>query len=268
MGKYYKLLKPVLCELKGNRIMEKDKKEKLKLAITLAIIVIAFGVAITIMLKYSQEGENNMPFNLSEIIVVSSAEGVSKTENSENYKWNLDIMQYNDIYLNISKNENYNKNAYIESVSLENFSFTTPKVGNIRIYMPNSADGGLFAFKDEYLINRVLTYNGAENSNTKTLEISSQGGNALFRVANTKVGEYVSNDDAEIAHNGTLINKTGVSMDDLKHSISFDIVIHTNIAKYRGKVNLDLPVGDILAEGTSQLDQRDCSSIVFKRETI
>ena len=61
--------------------MEKDKKEKLKLAITLAIIVIAFGVAITIMLKYSQEGENNMPFNLSEIIVVSSAEGVTKSEN-------------------------------------------------------------------------------------------------------------------------------------------------------------------------------------------
>ena len=78
--------------------MEKDKKEKLKLAVTLAVIVIAFGIAITIMLKYSQEGETNMPFNLSEIIVVSSAEGVTKEENPDNYKWNLDIMQYNDIY--------------------------------------------------------------------------------------------------------------------------------------------------------------------------
>ena len=85
--------------------MEKDKKEKLKLAITLALIIIAFCIAITIMLKYSQEGETNMPFNLSEIIVVSSAEGVTKAENPENYKWNLDIMQYNDIYLHIEKNE-------------------------------------------------------------------------------------------------------------------------------------------------------------------
>lgn len=248
--------------------MEKDKKEKLKLAVTLAIIIITFGVAITIMLKYSQEGETNMPFNLSEIIVVSSAEGITKSENPQNYKWNLDIMQYNDIYLHVEKNENYNKNAYIESISLENFSFTEPQVGNTRIYMPNSTDGGLFTFDDEYLINRVLTYNGAKNSNTKTLEVSSQGGNVLFRAANTEVGEYISNDDAEIAHNGTLINKTGVSIEDLKYSISFDIVIDTNIATYRGRVNLELPVGDILIEGTSQLDEKNCSNIVFKRETI
>ena len=248
--------------------MEKDKKEKLKLAITLAIIVIAFGVAITIMLKYSQEGENNMPFNLSEIIVVSSAEGVTKSENPENYKWNLDIMQYNDIYLNISKNENYDKNAYIESVSIENFSFTTPKVGNTRVYMPNSTEGALFTFDDEYLINRTLKYSGGKSNNTRTLEISSQGGNVLFRAANTQVGEYVSNDDAEIAHNGTLITKTGVSIEDLKYSISFDVVINTNIATYRGNVSLDLPVGDIITEGTSQLDEKDCSNIVFKRETM
>lgn len=248
--------------------MEKDKKEKLKLAITLAFIIITFVVAITIMLKYSQEGETNMPFNLSEIIVVSSAEGVTKEENPENYKWNLDIMQYNDIYLHIAKNENYNKNAYIESVSLENFSFTTPSVGNTRIYMPSSTEGGLFSYDDSYLIQRTLTYEGAENSNTKTLKISSQGGNVLFRAANTKVGEYVSNDDAEIAHNGTLITKTNATLDDLKYSISFDVVIDTNIATYRGRVSLELPVGDILTDGTSQLDEKDCSSIVFKRETV
>ncbi len=248
--------------------MEKDKKEKLKLAITFAVIIIAFCIAVTIMLKYSQEGEKNMPFNLSEIIVVSGAEGVTKAENPENYKWNLDIMQYNDIYLHIEKNESYKKNAYIESVSLENFSFTTPKVGNTRIYMPNSMEGSLFTFDDSYLINRVLTYKGAKSSNTKTLEISSQGGNILFRAANTKVGEYVSNDDAEIAHNGTLINKTGVSLNDLKYTISFDVVIETNISTYRGNVSLDLPIGDILTEGTSQLDQKDCSNIVFKRESL
>ena len=75
--------------------MEKNKKEKIKLAVTLAIIIVAFGIAITIMLKYNQEGEQNMPFNLSEIIVVSSAEGKTKEENPNNYKWNLNIIQYN-----------------------------------------------------------------------------------------------------------------------------------------------------------------------------
>ncbi len=248
--------------------MEKDKKEKLKLAITLAFIIITFVIAITIMLKYSQEGETNMPFNLSEIIVISSAEGVTKSENPNNYKWNLDIMQYNDIYLHIEKNNDYDKNAFIESVSIENFSFTTPKVGNTRVYMPSSTEGSLFAFDDSYLINRSLTYEGAEGSNTKTLKISSQGGNVLFRVANTAVGEYISNDDAEIAHNGTLLTKTGVTFEDLICNISFDLVIDTNIATYRGNVSLQLPVGNILTEGTAQLDEKDCSSIVFKRETV
>ena len=248
--------------------MEKDKKEKLKLAVTLAFIVIAFGIAITIMLKYSQEGETNMPFNLSEIIVVSSAEGVTKEENPDNYKWNLDIMQYNDIYLQIAKNEEYDKNAYIESVTIENFSFTNPRIGNTRVYMPNSTEGSLFTYDDSYLIQRSLTYKGAENSDTKTLKISSQGGMVLFRAANTEVGEYVSNDDAEISHNGTLITKTNTTLDDLKYTISFDIVIETNIASYRGNISLELPCGDILTEGTSQLDQKDCSNIVFKRENM
>lgn len=246
--------------------MEKNKKEKLKLAVTLAIIIIAFGISITIMLKYSEEGETNMPFKLSEIIVVSSAEGVTKEENPENYKWNLSIMQYNDIYMQISKNEEYNKNAYIESVTIENFSFTNPKIGNTRVYMPNSKDGGLFSYDDSYLIQRSLTYKGAESSNTKTLQISSQGGIVLFRAANTGVGEYVSNDDAEISHDGTLITKTNATLEDLKYTISFDIVIDTNIAKYRGNVSLELPCSDILTEGTSQLDEKDCSNIIFKRE--
>ena len=246
--------------------MEKDKKEKLKLAVTFAIIVIAFVIAITIMLKYSLEGESNMPFNLSEIIVVSSAEGVTNEENPDNYKWNLDIMQYNDIYLQISKNEEYDKNTYIESVEIENFYFTDPKIGNTRLYMPNSTEGSLFSYDDSFLIQRVLTYKGSENSNTKTLNISNQGGIILFRTANTEVGSYVSNDDAEITHNGSLIPKTSATLEDLKYTISFDIVINTNIAKYRGTVTLDLPCGDILQEGTSQLDKKDCTDIIFKRE--
>ena len=68
--------------------MNTEKREKIKLAIMLGLIIIAFGIAISIMLKYNQEGEANMPFNLSEIIVVSSAEGRSKAENPESYKWN------------------------------------------------------------------------------------------------------------------------------------------------------------------------------------
>ena len=64
--------------------MEKRKKDKIKFAVTFLIIVIAFVFVISIMLKYNVEGEKNVPFNISEIIVISSAEGRPKSENLEN----------------------------------------------------------------------------------------------------------------------------------------------------------------------------------------
>ena len=246
--------------------MKKNKTEMIKLAIVLFVLVVAFGIVIIQMLIYTQEGEKNMPFNLTEIIVVSSAEGIDKSENPDNYKWNLDIMQYNDIYLQISKNEDYDRNAYIESVRLENFSFSTPKIGNTRIYMPNSTEERLFSYDDNFLINRTLTYNGADESNSKTLEISSQGGKILFRAANTDVGDLVSNENLEIAQDGTIISNTSVTMEGLKYNISFDLVIDTNITTYRGNISLELPCGDIISNGTAQLDEKDCSNIIFKRE--
>ena len=85
-------------------------------------------------------------------------------------------------------------------------------------------------------------------------------------MANLNVGEYLSNEDEEIAHNGTIITKTPVTLEDLKVQLSFDMIIKTNISTYKGNVNLELPCGDILTEGTSQLDKKDCSDIIFKRE--
>ena len=246
--------------------MEKRKKDKIKFAVTFLIIVIAFVFVISIMLKYNVEGEKNVPFNISEIIVISSAEGRPKSENPENFKWNLDIVQYNDIYIRIGKNEEYNKNAYIESVTLENFEFTMPKQGNTRIYMPNSTEGSMFAYDDMYLLNRTLTYNGGEQDDMKTLEINSQGGDIIFRVANMALGEYVSNEDAEISHNGTLISKTNAKIEDIQIDLSFDIVIKTNIVTYRGNVKLKLPCGDIITEGTSQQVKKDFEDVIFKRE--
>ena len=78
--------------------MNKIVKEKLKEAILLFVIIIAFGSVLSIMLKYENEGEKNMPFNLTEMLVISSVDETTKSENPENYKRNLNLNQYNDIY--------------------------------------------------------------------------------------------------------------------------------------------------------------------------
>ena len=58
--------------------MNKIIKEKLNKVLALLIIVIAFAVTLMIMLKYKTEGETNLPFLLTKIMIVSSADSETK----------------------------------------------------------------------------------------------------------------------------------------------------------------------------------------------
>lgn len=148
--------------------------------ISLIIIIICL-----LMLKYSVEGEENMPFEISQLLVVSTAEGID-TE-GENI-WNLNLMQNNDIYLYISKNKNHEKTEIIKSITLDNFEITNgPKVGKLVIYRPSSNAEKNFEYLEEYQINDKITYAGSEESNTKNLEIANQGGVIIFRICNDDI---------------------------------------------------------------------------------
>ena len=86
---------------------ENDKKEKIKACIAMAIIIIIILLSIIFSIKYQVEGESNMPFKLSKITIVSTAEG-NENEGAKE-KWNMSIYQNNDIYFSIEKNDKYNK---------------------------------------------------------------------------------------------------------------------------------------------------------------
>lgn len=79
------------------------------------------------MLKYAVEGENNMPFELSQLIIVSTAEGVENSQN-ENI-WNFNLMQNNDVYLYIGKNKSYKETEIIKKIVINNIKVEDgPKV--------------------------------------------------------------------------------------------------------------------------------------------
>ena len=245
--------------------MNKIIKEKLKQVVILFIIIIAFGSILAIMLKYESEGEKNMPFTLSEMILISSVDEMKK-EKTDNVALNLDVNQYNDIYIKFDKNPEYKKNTYIDSISIENINYETSEENNIVTYMPNSTEEKAFSYEENFIVNDSLTYKGGIQDNTKSLEINKDGGRILFRVLNQNIGEFVFNEDEEISYDGTLLKKIGISEERIKIKMSFDIVIKTNSTKYRGKVNLDLPCGNILEEGVSKVIKTDLSEITFKRE--
>lgn len=242
------------------------KKEKIKACIAIAVIILAVLITGIITMKYHVEGETNMPFTLSKITVVSTAEGV-ENEGSEE-KWNLSIFQNNDIYFSIEKNESNKDEAMIESISIENIEVVeSPKIGQVKTYMPNSLDGRLFSYSDEYIVQEnKLTYKGANKSNSKTLEIGNQGGTAVLRFANTQIGKYISNEDEEIKHDGSLLSKTEANMEDLKFKVKFDFVINLKNKSYVSNISLELPCKDtLIEEGTCSSEITD--SFVFKRVT-
>ena len=162
----------------------KDIRPKIKNVVGFVITVILFAVVIMVvcllMLKYSIEGEENMPFELSQLIVISTAEGLDKEE-GEN-RWNFDLVQNNDVYLYISKNKSYKETAIIKNITLNNFEIKDgPNKGSISMYMPSKASEKLYEYSSEYIFENEVTYTGVEKAEAKNLEIPNQGGVVTIR---------------------------------------------------------------------------------------
>lgn len=185
-------------------------------------------------------------------------------EDSPESKWNLNLIQNNDIYIDIIKNKNYGKEEIIDKVIIDNFKIEDePQKGEIKIYRPDSQNLN-FTNKEEYKIEKEIEYKGAEKSDLNNLKVANQGGLIILRFVNQGLGNYKT-DEEEIIHDGTLLNKIGLTNEDIQFKVSFDISIELNSGKkYKANVNLKMPNGNLVGEGTTN-SQINGSEIVFKR---
>lgn len=251
--------------------MEIERKEKIKQCIAISILTIIISVVAIIIIKYQVKGETNMPFNLSKITIISTA--VSRLKDEENIQkikeisqWDLTVNQINDIYFFVDKNDQYKKQAILEAVTIENIKTTKlPQKGTIKAYMPNSVNGLLFDYEEKYVIQNSLTYRGAKESNEKNLEIGNQGGKALIGIVNQNVGTYTSSEDRGTSYDGTLITKAGIKKEQIQFTVNFDFIIISRNIKYKANITLDLPYDNITEKGTTQIEKKDMSDIIFKR---
>ena len=230
------------------------------LIVIVAIILFVLGI---IVLQYNIEGETNMPFILNKIAIISSVEGTDKEAGSN--RWAFDVSQNNDINLYIEKNKNYDKQEAIKSILIDNIEIQrNSEKGKINFYRPNTTESGVYFKNVEENLVQTIEYKGAMQTDLKKLEISNQGGLIMFRVANDKVAEYISNED-EINHN-ELLKKANITAEDLKSKLSMDITIKIESGKeYKANIVLDLPVEGVIENGTSSQEIIDTSNIIFKR---
>jgi hypothetical protein len=226
------------------------------------IAAILFSVAI-LVLRYQVEGETNLPFDISSIKIISSTDAVNN-EDTEN-QWNLTISQNNDVYIEILKNGNYGKTEIIDNIILDNFSIDKKtETGTQLLYKPSSDKTVIFKNSDENKVEDI-TFLGDLESNLKELKISNQGGMLAFRITNENVSTYISNEETEVNYSNLLKN-TGVNLEDLQSSVTFDLTINLTSGKsYKANIALDIPVDDVVEQGTTSQEITDTSNIIFKR---
>ena len=190
----------------------------------------------------------------------------SDSKSQENYIWNEKVIQTNDLYIYIDKNNEYNKETIIKSVKIENIQILqNVKIGKVQVYMPNSLDDGLYKYTNDFLVNSTLTYNGASGDNVKNLEIGNQGGCVCISFANIGIGDYKSNDDTEIEQGAAILEKMNVGNDDLKFKVSFDLIIEVQDKSYKANIMMDLPVDDLIGNKETHKEITDFDDVIFKR---
>ena len=241
-----------------------DRKDKIKTCIAGTIVILLIITAIIVTFKYNIEGETNMPFKLSKIVIgsmVVSSDNILDTDGLEN-----DIVQNNGIYFEIKKNDNYKNTAVIDNVEFANIQITSaPKKGTIKTFIPNTTENKKFTYSDEFLLDsNSLKYTGSNKSDTTTLEINNQGGIVAIAFGNLGLGTY-NLTEQELVIDGTLLNNFGVTDDDIKFTVNFDLIITTEGNNYKTNISLDLPTSEITSSGKSSIEITDTSKYIFKR---
>lgn len=243
--------------------MQKGMKNAIHISIIALILIAIAFTALMIILRYDEDGETNMPFEVSKIIITCITDGEDIEDNKN--RWNKNISQNTDIYIYIEKNKEYKKTETIENVIIKNMTVAdAPKKGKLTFLRPSNNENLVFENKDEYKLPEIV-FKGDMETQTQNLKISNQGGKVAFRCANLNVCNYVSNQGKEIKYDD-ILSQMKVTYEDLKAVINFDLEIKLNSGKkYSANIKLDIPTEDVINKGSTGKEITDLKNIVFKR---
>ena len=152
-------------------------------------------------------------------------------------------------------------------VSFQNFKNNLNPESNFKVYRPTGDLEKLYTYSEEDYRNSIIEFLGTIKDDMKNLEIANIGGMCGFRIANENIGEFISNEEnQEVSYDGKLLEKIGVTEQDIKLQMSFDIIIETEDGiKYKGTIVIDMPGENLIQEGKSTIEINNFENVVFKR---
>ena len=240
-----------------------ERKNLVKRCLFLVVLAVIFLFVILIMARYEEEGEKQIPFNIAKMLIVSSVNGVQNTESE--HVWDIDVSQVNDIYVYIERNKN--EDETIKEIVFENFKTYPEDMSNIKIYRPTGELDKLYLYSTEDYKEKSIAFLGTVKDDMKNLEIANIGGMCGFRLSNENLGKFVSDEETEeIIYDGRLLEKIGISNENVKLKLAFDIIIKTDDGiNYRGNVIVDMPGEGLIEEGKTTIEINDFENVIFKR---
>lgn len=239
------------------------KNQLFKRCIFIAVVIILITIGIAIMLRYEVEGEKSLPYEIDKILMISTVDG--EFSDDLEHIWNINVTEINDLYIYVDAKEETDET--IKQITIENFNLVkSPQKGNVKIYRPTADLDNLYTYSEQDYLHDKIVYTGGKLDDMKSLEIANNGGVLGFRLALEDLGRYLSNEDTEIIYDGRLLQNLGVSLEEIKLQLSFDIIIETNSnVSYKGTLSMEMPTDEIIEKGSSQIELTDFSNVIFKR---
>lgn len=246
-------------------MIEIPRKKSKQKYIVIFFLIIIFCTTFFVMYKYYVEGEKNIPFNITKLVVVSSAKTEDIEINENIYEAN--VIQKNDIYLAIEKNRSYSEEDAIKKITINNFQkVQNGKIGNVLIYRPSTGTNK-FDYTENFEIKDSIEFVGAKETNLQleNMTISNQGGVIELSVIINDLGKITYYENDNISTDGSLLKKLQLTSNDIKHILSFDMIIElTGGNTFKTTIIIEMPIGDIITEGVST-EEMDLTKLVFKR---
>lgn len=243
--------------------MKTKKRKTLEISGIIIIAVIITTIIAITLLKYNVEGETDMPYILKKMVVISTANGTN-TEKEIN-KWNIEIYQNTDIYFDIERNEEHKSSENIKNIRIENIKINGSEKYTPKAYMPSEGTEQMFNYTDENVIQKELIYVVDKNKDTKNKKITTEGGIVAISFCNSNIANYQGTDE-KISYDGTLLKKVGITIEEIKSQIQFDLILETETGKkYKAEINLEVPEEDITETGINIKEDTELENIIFKR---
>ena len=241
-----------------------DNKRIIHAYVIAFIVIIIILIAIFLMLRYNVEGEQNPPFILKKINIISTAE--SDLNKDEEEVWHAGVLQKNDLFFVIEKNSDYKKEDAIRKINFENFKIIKQNENiEVNIYRPITSVN-TYSYQEEYKVDKILEFVGGQSTNIELLQVNNQGGLIGFSTISKNIGEYIFSENEKLPSDGKLIAKAGVNEENIKFKLSFDLIIETTSKhKFKANIVLDLPTGNILEDGVGTFEDTELNNVVFKR---